>query len=58
MVLTSKLISHFIDGFASGMKSQSTVYLLLESAHIYIRFWDLEGEVHSIRYLQSSGLNP
>ena len=47
MFLTSKLVSCFIDGFTSGMKSQSIAYLLLGSAHIY---WilDLEGEVHSI----------
>ena len=50
MVLTSKLVTCFIDGFTSGMKSQSIVYLLIESAHIY---WivDLEGEVHSTRDL-------
>jgi hypothetical protein len=41
--LTSKLISFFIDGFTSGMKSQSMAYLLGASGHIYwIR--DLEGE--------------
>ena len=47
MFLTSKLITCFIDGFTSGMKSQSIAYLLIGSAHIY---WilDLEGEVHSI----------
>jgi hypothetical protein len=47
MFLTSKLIKCFIDGFTSGMKSQSIAYLLVGSAHIY---WDLdlEGEVHSI----------
>ena len=47
MFLTSKLIMCFIDGFTSGMKSQSIAYLLIGSAHIY---WilDLEGEVHSI----------
>ena len=45
--LTSKLITCFIDGFTSGMKSQSIAYLLIGSAHIY---WilDLKGEVHSI----------
>ena len=55
MFLTSKLITCFIDGFTSGMKSQSIAYLLIGSAHIY---WilDLEGEVHSIWGLQSSGL--
>ena len=47
MFLTSKLITCFIDDFTFGMKSQSIVYLLIGSAHIY---WilDLEGEVHSI----------
>ena len=45
--LTSKLITCFIDGFTSGMKSQSIAHLLIESAHIH---WilDLEDEVHSI----------
>ena len=33
--LTSKLITCFIDGFTSGMKSQSIAYLLIESAHIH-----------------------
>ena len=47
MFLTSKLIMCSIDGFTSGMKSQSIAYLRIGSAHIY---WilDLEGEVHSI----------
>ena len=47
MFLTSKLVTCFIDGFTSGMKSQSIAYLIIGSAHIY---WilDLEGEVHSI----------
>ena len=47
MFLTSKLITCFIDGFTSGMKSHSIVYLLIGNTHIY---WilDLEGEVHSI----------
>ena len=47
MFLTFKLVSHFIDSFTSGMKSQSIAYLLFGSAHIY---WilDLEDEVHSI----------
>ena len=45
--LTSKLIMYFIDGFTSGMKSQSIVYLLIGSAHTY---WilDLRDEVQSI----------
>ena len=47
MLLTSKLITCFIEGFTSIMKSQSIAYLLSGSAHIY---WvlDLEGEVQSI----------
>ena len=47
MFLTSKLMSCYIDGFTSEMKSLSIAYLLMGSAHIY---WilDLEGEVHSI----------
>ena len=47
MILTSKLITCFIDGFTSEMESQSIVYLVTGSAHIH---WilDLEGEVHSI----------
>ena len=45
--LTSKLIACFIDGFTSGMNSQSIAYLLHESAHIYF-ILDFEGEVHSI----------
>ena len=34
MFLTSKLITCFIDGFTSGMKSQSIACLLIGSAHI------------------------
>ena len=47
MFLISKLITYFINGFTSGMKSQLIAYLLIRSAHIY---WilDLECEVHSI----------
>ena len=43
MFLTSKLVSCFVDGFTSRMKSQSIAYLLLGSAHID---WilDLEGK--------------
>ena len=50
MFLISKIVSSFIDGFTSGMKSQSIAYFLLGSAHMY---WilDLESEVHSIRDL-------
>ena len=47
MFLTSKLSVCFIDGFTSGMKSQSIAYLLIGSAHIY-KILDLEGGVHSI----------
>jgi hypothetical protein len=49
MFLNSKLITCFIDGFTSKMKSQSIVYLLNRSEHIYI-YWisDLEDEMHSI----------
>ena len=47
MFLTSKLIMCFIDGFTSGMKSQSIAYILIGSAHIY-KILDLEGEVHSV----------
>ena len=55
MFLTSKLITYFIDGFASKGKSQSIAYLLNESEHIY---WilDLENEVHSIWVKWTSGL--
>ena len=51
----SKLIRCFINGFTSGMKSQSISSLPIQSAHIY---WilDLEGEVHSIWDLLSSNL--
>ena len=43
--LISKLITCFINGFTSGMKSQSIVYLPIGSVHIY---WisNLKGEVH------------
>ena len=48
--LASKLLTCFVDGFTSGMKSQTIAYLLIGSARMY---WilDLEGEVHSIRDL-------
>ena len=45
--VSSKLITFFIYGFTSGMKSQSMAYLLGGSAHIYW-IWGLEGEVHSV----------
>ena len=47
MFLTSKLLTCFIDGFTSGMNSQSIAYSLIGSAQIYWTL-DLEGEVHSI----------
>jgi hypothetical protein len=50
--LNSKLITCFIDGFTLIMKSQSLAYLLNRSEHIL----DLEGEVHSLWDLWSSGL--
>ena len=55
MFLISKLIACFINGFTFGMKSQSIAWLPIGSAHIY---WilDLEGKVHSIWDLSSSGL--
>ena len=55
MFLISKLIMCFINGSTTGMESQSIAYLPIGSAHIY---WilDLEGEVHSIWDLWSSGL--
>ena len=48
MFLTSKLITCFIDGFTTKRKSQSIVYFLNGSEHIY---WvlDFDNEVHSIR---------
>ena len=53
--LTSKLITCFIDGFTSKMKSQSIAYLLNESEHLY---WilDFEDEVHSIWVIWTSSL--
>ena len=36
MFLTSKLITCFIDGFTSGMKSRSIASLLIGNAHIYV----------------------
>jgi hypothetical protein len=47
IILTSKLIMCFMDGFTSKMKPQSIAYLLIGSAQLY---WivDFEGEVHSI----------
>ena len=38
MYSTSELIMCFIDGFTSGMNSQSIASLQIESAHIYMRF--------------------
>jgi hypothetical protein len=45
--LTSKLITRFIGGFTLKIKSQSMIYLLNESEHIYW-IWNLEDEMHSI----------
>jgi hypothetical protein len=53
MILTSKLITCFIDSFTSGLKYQSVSYLLSGNAHIY-GILDLEGEVHSIWHLWKS----
>ena len=55
MFLISKLITCFINGSTSGMKSQSIAYLPIGSAHIY---WilDLRGEVYPIWNLWSSAL--
>jgi hypothetical protein len=55
MFLISKLILCFIYGSTSGMKSQSIAYLPIGSTHMYWNL-DLEGEVHSIWDLWSSGL--
>ena len=55
MFLTFKLITCFIDDFTFKMKSQSISYLLNESDHIYWNL-DLEGEMHSIWDLWTSGL--
>ena len=57
IILTSKLITCFIDSFTSKMKSQSISYLLNWSEYIYI-YWilNLEDEVHSIRVIWRSGL--
>ena len=55
MLLTSKLITCYIDGFTWNRKSQSITSLLNESEHVY---WilDLENEVHSIWVTWTSGL--
>ena len=47
MYLNSKLITCFIDGFTSNMRSQSIAYLLNGNEHIYWSL-DLEGGLHSI----------
>ena len=47
ILLTSKLITCFIDDFTSKVKSQSIAYLLNESEHKYW-IWDLVDEVHLI----------
>ena len=55
IVLTFKLITCFIDGFTSKMKSHSIAYLFNASEHIY---WisDLDDEVHSIWDIWRCGL--
>ena len=55
ILLTSKLITCFVDGFTLETKSQLIAYLLNGSEHIYWSL-DLEGEVHSIWDLWISGL--
>ena len=52
IILTSKLITRFIDGFTSKMK---VAYSLSGSEHIY---WilDLQHEVHSIWVIWTRGL--
>ena len=45
--MTSKLTTCFIDGFTSKMKSQSIVYLLNGSGHIY---WILDLEMKCTQY--------
>ena len=53
--LTSKLITCFIGGFTSKMKSQSIAYVLNGSKHIYWNL-DLKYEVHSIWVIWTSDL--
>jgi hypothetical protein len=49
------LITCFVDGSTSKMKSQSIAYLLNRSEHVYW-IWNLESEVHSIWDLWVGGL--
>jgi hypothetical protein len=55
MLLTSKLITCFVDGFTLKWKSQSIAYLFNASEHIY---WilDIGNEVHSIWVIWTSNL--
>ena len=55
ILLTSKLITCFINMFTLKMKSLTTVYLHNGNEHIYWSL-DLEGEVHSIWNLWITGL--
>ena len=52
---TSKLITCFIDGFTSKVKSKSIAYLLSESEQIYWML-DLEDEVYLIWIIWTNGL--
>ena len=47
MFLTSNLILCIIDGFTSGVKSQSIAYIPIESVHIY---WILTFNVNCTQY--------
>src|SRR5450631_1640742 len=53
IILTSKLIKGFIDGFTSKMKSQLIAYLVNGSEIVIL---DLEDGVHSIWVIRISGL--
>ena len=55
IILTSKLITCFIDNFTLNMKLHSIMYLLNGSELVYWIF-DLKGEVHSIWDLWISNL--
>ena len=56
IILTSKLITCFIDGFTLGMKSQSIAHLLKESKHIYIWVLNLESQMQSVWDFWTGGL--
>ena len=55
MILTSKLMTSFMNSFTSKKESQSIANLLNGSGHIY---WilDLDNQVHSIWVIWTSGL--